>query len=204
MRSIFGLRLHVHDDDEPEIEEQPAHGRNQAQDDKPQIIGIDGGAEHRGLTDEPGSEWNSGHGQHEEPHRRSQQWGSTGQAGVIGQRGPTGQSARDDRGDGEGAHHLKRVCGDVEPHVTDARRAGHERGHDEAGVSHRRIGQHPLQIGLGDGEQGADDHRRCRHHRNRRRPIIDVGPERNDQHASHGGESGDLGAGRQEPGHASR
>ena len=74
----------------------------------------------------------------------------------------------DERDDAEGAADHERVGGQVEQRRRDARRRCRlHADQDEPGVVDRRVGQHPLHVGLHDGEHRADQQRERRRARRR-------------------------------------
>ncbi len=202
-RSTVG-GLHVHQHHHPQVEEQPGHRGHQRKSHQPQVVRLDGGAEHRRLADEPGGEGNTPHRQHRQHENRGQSRGPRRQTGIVGERRRTLLGAGYHRGHSEGGHHLHRISGHVEPHLPDACGASDQGGEDEAGMGDAGVRQHPLQIGLGDGEQGADHDRHRGEHRHRRGPILDTGAEGDGKYPGRGGEAGHLGGRCEETGDSAR
>ena len=72
------------------------------------------------------------------------------------------------------------------------------------GVRDRGVGQHPLDVVLGQGDEVAQGHRHRREDDDDRQPPVGQRPERLDEQAQDQGERADLGPDRQEAGDRGR
>ena len=117
-----------------------------------------------------------------------------GQAPVVVEVVVAVARAADDGDDAEGAADHERVGGQVEERAAmPSARGGLHADEDEAGVADRRVRQHPLHVGLHDGEHGADEQAERRP--GRRRSAASRGgrsPKVDDEHPQQPGEAGRL------------
>ncbi len=151
--------------------------------------------EHRPLPDEAGGQRDAGHGEQEEREDARHQRRLLAEAGPPREVGLLATGVTHQRDHGEGAHGREAVGDEVEQHglqrgelpdrevgrALDAEHAGEQ----EAGVGDRGVGQHPLHVGLRDGEHRADEHGEDRDDPHHRLPGPAVGAEGDVEQAQH-------------------
>ncbi len=192
-----GCGLEEHDHDHPQVEEEAGGCGDHADDHQPQVAVGGGGREDTELADESRRGRNAAHGDHQRREACRQERGSLIQPGVVGDGAGPSPRSRDHRCDGECADQLEGIGGQVEPHGRHPVASGDHGGEDVAGVSDTRVGEQPLEVGLGDGESRAEHDRQRSEDRERRGPVLteDLHVHCTDEDARNGGKPGDLHAG---------
>ena len=188
-----------HQHDHPHVEERGDDAAQDGGDDDRPGAGGERHREDRPLADEPGRQRDAGHREQEEREDAGHHRRLLAEPRPPRQVGLLAAGVADHGDDGEGTERREAVADEVEQdrlqrrdladrQVGAALDAEHT-GQQEARVGHRGVGEHPLDVGLGDREDRADDHGEDGDHPHHRLPAPAVGAE-GDVEETHQGAEG--------------
>lgn len=195
-----------HQHDHPDVEVGGDRAGHHTDDDQRHRPAAGRCLEHRELADEPAGQRNTGERQQE--HRKEQadngialpQPGPVRQGGVLVTVGVTDQAH-----DRERSHSAEAVGDEVEHRRRETDRVVRDHtGEDETDVRDRRVGQHPLDVGLGHRRDGADRHGQDRDGPQHWSPLVLQRRQRHVEHSQQRAERGHFGGCGHEPGDRSR
>ena len=179
-----GRRAHPDRSDHAQVVGERDHRADDEHDRKPGVAAADKGGDQEELADEAGGRGNPGERQHRDRQRPGEPRAIGPKAGdgvdviAVGRRA----LARDDHRERGDVH--QQVDDQIEqrrPHA-ELGRDGHA-GEDVAGLRDRGIGEHPLERGLSESADVADDDRDRREHRQCRLPVAALADQHHVQHA---------------------
>ncbi|MPM60525.1 hypothetical protein SDC9_107376 [bioreactor metagenome] len=202
-----------HDRDHPQVVDGGHQAEQHADQRQPAPAALEGGGEDGPLAHEAGGQRDAGEAQHEHRHHRGEHRILPAEPGPPGQLGHLGAVVTHHGHHGErrdGGHTVReqverggRHRGETTDPVGGLGRTG-DGDEDVAGVGDRGVRQQPLDVGLHETDERADQHGEDRCDGQHRLPVPPLRSEGHVQHPQQPTDGGDLGADRHEGGDRGR